>query len=60
MNPIFLQTMAQYRQDELAREGATNRAAGRAKGRPAPNVIFRQPLHRMVGRLRLVRHGSAA
>ena len=60
MNPIFVEQMAKYRQDELARDAAANRAAARAKGAPAPSMTVPQPLYRLAGRLRLVRHGSAA
>ena len=61
MNLIFVQQMAQYRRDDLAREAAANRAAAglrRRSGLRLPAIRLR--LIETAGRLRLVLRGSAA
>ena len=61
MNLIFVQQMAQYRQDDLAREAAANRAAAQLRRASGLRLLAIRPrLIETAGRLRLALRGSAA
>lgn len=61
MNLIFVPQMAEYRQDDLAREAAANRAAAQLRRASGPRLLAIRPrLIETAGRLRLVLRGSAA
>lgn len=60
MNPIFMQQMAEYRRDDLARDAEANRAARRDGASRGRILAIRPRLVLTAGRLRLVIRGSAA